>query len=267
MADRVLPGPVDKCATISEAVCIHASKIFDSCRDKDCVEDLRVYPTANSLPYIDSACSIRPRAAEVLYVDVCVEDITFNRGYYTVDVTFFYKVTGETCPGANIVTGLAVFEKRVILYGSDGNTKVFSSGQDISCALRSSLCQPVAQVEVVQPIALNMKLCEMQNCVCGEVCLREFPEPIIALMGDDIVVTEASRRWLVTLGQFSIIRLERDTQLVIPAYNYCIPEKECIGASEEDPCTLFASIPFPLDEFFPPDNSSCDLCGADAAER
>ena len=52
MADRVMPGPVDDAACIREAVCIHTRKIFDSCRDKDCIEDLRVYPTALSLIHI-----------------------------------------------------------------------------------------------------------------------------------------------------------------------------------------------------------------------
>ena len=63
MADRVVPGPVDSSALIREAVCIHTKKIYSSCRDKDCVEDLRVFPTVTSQPYIDSAFSIRPRAA------------------------------------------------------------------------------------------------------------------------------------------------------------------------------------------------------------
>ena len=45
MADRVVPGPVESSACIREAVCINTSKIFDSCRDKDCVDDLRVFPT------------------------------------------------------------------------------------------------------------------------------------------------------------------------------------------------------------------------------
>ena len=35
----------------TEAVCIHTRKIYDSCRDKDCVEDLRVYPTASSVTH------------------------------------------------------------------------------------------------------------------------------------------------------------------------------------------------------------------------
>ncbi len=43
MADRVVPGPVENSASIREAVCVNTRKIFDSCRDKDCVDDL-VYP-------------------------------------------------------------------------------------------------------------------------------------------------------------------------------------------------------------------------------
>ena len=48
MADRVAPGPAQSPASIREAVCVHTRKIFDSCRDKDCVDDLRVYPTESS---------------------------------------------------------------------------------------------------------------------------------------------------------------------------------------------------------------------------
>ena len=55
MADRVVPGPVESSACIREAVCINTSKIFDSCRDKDCVDDLRVFPTVTSQSYIENA--------------------------------------------------------------------------------------------------------------------------------------------------------------------------------------------------------------------
>ena len=77
MADRVVPGPVESSACIREAVCINTSKIFDSCRDKDCVDDLRVFPTVTSQSYIENALSVRAKAAELLYVQVNVEPITF----------------------------------------------------------------------------------------------------------------------------------------------------------------------------------------------
>ena len=56
----------------------------------------------------------------------------------------------------------------------------------------------------------------------------------------------------MTLGQFSLVRLERDTQLLIPAYDYCIPQSECSGGDPEDPCGLFKNVCFPMSEFFPP---------------
>ena len=115
MPDRTAAGSADPTALIREAVSVHTRKIFDSCRDKDCVDDLRVFPTLSSQSYIDSALSLRPRSAELLYIDVSVEPISFNRGYYTVDCTHFYRVTGETFPGGQTLQGLAIFEKRVML--------------------------------------------------------------------------------------------------------------------------------------------------------
>ena len=38
MPENVMPGPVCDLGNVREAVCIHTRKIFDSCRDKDCVE-------------------------------------------------------------------------------------------------------------------------------------------------------------------------------------------------------------------------------------
>jgi len=99
-------------ASCRESVCIHTRKIFDSCKDKDCIEDLRVYPTCGSQLVIDTAFSIRPSAAKLLFADVRVEELNFNRGCYTVDVTYFYKVTGRAFPGDRTVTGLAVFRQK-----------------------------------------------------------------------------------------------------------------------------------------------------------
>ena len=41
-----------------------------------------------------------PQGAELLYVDVSVEPVGFNRGYFTVDCTYFYRVTGGPSPEA-----------------------------------------------------------------------------------------------------------------------------------------------------------------------
>ena len=66
----------------------------------------------------------------LLYVYVDVEPVSFNRGFYTVDMRFFYHVTLQaylSCPAPVTVEGLCVFDKRAILFGSEGNAKIFSS--------------------------------------------------------------------------------------------------------------------------------------------
>ena len=55
-----------------------------------------------------------------------------------------------------------------------------------------------------------------------------------------------------SLGLFSIIMLVRLVQLLFPAFNFCYPNKECIASTNEEPCEIFDTIEFPLDQFFPP---------------
>lgn len=253
MADRVVAGPVEGAASIREAVCINTRKIFDSCRDKDCVDDLRVYPTLTSQSYIENALSIRPRSAELLYTDVSVEPVGYNRGYFTVDCTYFYRITCEAFPSGQLCTGLAVFDKRVMLFGSEGSVKSFSSASAIPLATVGDL--PTAVVNAVDPICLHCKLVDAECFIPTEAEQRRIPDLITSAFPEALVLTDTARRWFVTLGQFSIIRLERDTQLLIPAYDYCMPDKECPGvAGDEDPCMLFSQIRFPVEEFFPPDS-------------
>ena len=250
MPDKAVPGPVGGNASIREAVSINTAKIFDCCRDKDCVDELRVYPTISSQTYIDNAISIRPKSAELLFVNVNVEPVGFNRGYYTVDCTYFYLVTAETFPGGQLCRGLAVFDKRVMLFGSEGSVKTFSSDSEEGVVIADD--QPKAVVSAVDPICLHCMLTDAAEKSGSESII--IPPFILEAMGEDLVTVDNVRRWYVTIGQFSMVRLERETQLLIPAYDYFLPDKECPGTSEDDPCALFGRISFPVDEFFPPDS-------------
>lgn len=155
MPERVMPGPVDDHCGIRESVCIHTRKIYDSCRDKDCVEDLRFYPTMASQEVISRALTVKGGSAELCHVYVDVEPVVFNRGFYTVDMRFFYRVTLQaylSCPRPVEVEGLCVFDKRAILFGSEGNAKIFSSEMragepDRQMMEKSNL--PVAVVDVI----------------------------------------------------------------------------------------------------------------------
>ena len=154
MPEKVMPGPVEDSCGIREAVCIHTRKIFDSCRDKDCIEDLRFYPKLPCVDVINRALSVKGGSAKLLYVYVDVEPVSFHRGFYTVDMRFFYHVTLQaylSCPVPVTVEGLCVFDKRAILFGSEGGAKSFSSDSPSVCSCQdlmgSSL--PTAHVEAI----------------------------------------------------------------------------------------------------------------------
>ena len=260
MPEKVTPGPVADDVSIREAVCIHTKKIFDSCRDKDCIEDLRVYLTRASQEALEHALSVKAGTAQLLCAAIDVESVGFNRGFYTVDVRYFYRITASACVGAARpveLCGLAVFDKRVILFGSEGSAKVFSSANgpiDCQCPCTNL---PTAVVEAVDPIILNMKLVDVCQCNPCQCEIADIPAGICGVFGGELVFGGDTRRLFVSLGQFSIIRLERDTQLLIPAYDYCMPDKECTcSGNDDDPCEIFRHVKFPVDEFFPP-NTTC----------
>ena len=266
MPEKVVPGPVEDACGVREAVCIHTRKIYDSCRDKDCIEDLRFYPKLQYVDVINRALSVKGGTADLLYVYVDVEPVSFNRGFYTVDMRFFYSVTLQaytSCPAPVTVEGLCVFDKRVILFGSEGSAKIFSSkyrsGEpDIPMLRRSNL--PEAVVEAVDPIVLDARIADSgcrRECDCD---LCEVPGFISECFNGELCGGDDSRRIYITLGQFSIVRLERDSQLLVPVYDYCVPQCQCECGSQEDPCGLFRSVAFPMNEFFPPNSveAPCD---------
>jgi len=112
-----------------------------------------------------------------------------------------------------------------------------------------------AATEAVDPLILGMKLMEVCDCRPCECAWAEIPEGVAACFGEPLVTGGDNRRLFVTLGQFSIIRLERDAQILIPMYDYCVQEKDCTcggGAPcVEDPCEQFRKIQFPVNRFFP----------------
>ena len=107
--------------------------------------------------------------------------------------------------------------------------------------------------EAVDPIILNMKLVDVCQCRPCDCSLTEIPQAILDCFGDSLTQGGDVHRLYVTLGQFSIIRLERDVQLLVPTFDYSIPTKECcdnLGCAE-DPCEMFSRIAFPVQQFYP----------------
>lgn len=252
---------------IREAVCISAQKIMDACRDQECYEDIPVYLTKESQCILENATSVQARCAELLYSMVTVTPANYRDGYYTVDILNYYRVIADAVIGVvrpAAIYGLAVTRKCVTLYGGEDGAKQFST-----CG--SSCNQPTAVVEAIDPVALRAKINEKYCDKQSEVRFLEpgLPGAVAGAFDDDLVFGGANRRLTVTLGQFSIIRIQRDTQLLIPSYNYCLPEKKCCdggGCIEESPCEVFARMSFPVRAFFP-EGDADQVCECEKKDR
>lgn len=247
------------CECLPHTMSIHARKITDACRDKDCIEDLRVYLTQSSQSTLDSASSVRVRCADLLFADIDVEPVAFDRHHYCVDVTFYYRILADAVVGTcrpTTLCGMASFSKRAVLCGEDSRAHVFTS-QGNPCAAECPANRPVAVVEVLDPMVLTSKVREGCDCSVGELA-AQIPQQVKGMFDEELCTLSDHRRLYVTLGQFSIIRLERETQIVVEVLDYAIPSKECTetpGCCAEDPCEMFSRIPFPIRQFV---TSDCD---------
>ena len=241
-----------------EAVCVDAGRVYDSCSDKDCLEDLRVFFTERDQMVIDHAVSIRAKKAEVLSTYIDVEALPFNHGYYSCDLTFFFKVTVEVYAGHGsgccLIDGVAVFQKKVILFGSEGNVKVFTSEFCPDHRDRQEMPtrnMPRCTVQVAEPVVLSARLVEKCNCGCRcDCCASSIPVSVCECFGGCFVDNDTEKVVLVTLGIFTIVQLIRNVQMLIPIYDFCMPTKECCP-NTENPCDMFKKMCFPVDVFFP----------------
>jgi len=265
--DQIVPGLIcgEDICKLREAVCVHVEKVYDNCREKDCIEDAVVDFTENVQDLINNAVKVKTKDAEVVAVFADLEPVPFKRGYYTVNVRYQIKVMVEFCykdMNGNLVSscpkvGFVGFEKTVILFGSEGKIKIFKSkdpasnaplyGESCTDACGGSLVEqdnlPNVKVEVAEPLVLNTRIKRVHHHHRhGDDEDNCNPEGIII----------PQRRVVVTLGLFSIIKLVRLVQLLIPAFNFCYPNKECVASTNEEPCEIFDSIEFTLDQFFPP---------------
>ena len=248
-----------------EAVCIDAGRVYDSCCDRDCLEDLRCYFTGEGQCIIEKALNIRAKSAEVFNVYIDVEPVTFNRGYYSCSLNFFFLVEFEVftgdCPKPTTVKGFCSYEKKVILFGSEGNVRVFSNtnpkaGEQNGCSSSTPKCI----VQTVDPIVLSARLCELRNCSDCSCCI---PTCLCDALGGSVNMCQelGTPTVLVTLGLFSIVQLIRNVQMLVPVYDFCIPEKHCQDSTDR-PCDVFSKLEFPTNDFFPRSSSECG-CNTD----
>jgi hypothetical protein len=288
--EQVVAGLIDgeDICKLREAVCVQVEKVYDHCREKDCIEDAVVDFVEDIQGLIDKAIKVKVKEAEVVKVLADIDDVPFRRGFFTVNVRYKIKVRVEFCfrdqfgnvTSSDPKTGFVWFSKTVFLFGSEGQVKIFSSTDPKICGASSdgdgcgfTLEQdnlPIVKVEVAEPLVLNAQI---KRVHCRPVSPRgdkyDFEDE--EDYGEDNVA--AGRRFLpqkrvvVTIGLFSIIKLTRMVQLLIPAFNFCIPNKECISSTDENPCDIFDTIDFPFEQFFPPQIFDFPVEGEEEKDR
>ncbi len=245
-----------------ETICIDTYRVMDSCRDRDCYEDARVYLTEAGQEIIATTTAVRAACASILWSYVGVSPVMFNHGFYCITVRTYVRLTLEACVGigtSQTFYGLVVLEKSVILYGGEGNITSYRSVPGAGYCDYSSQGSygnnlPVAIVESVPPIVLSLCV-RCDNCGCptdcdpnGNLALGDIPASILEAF-DGPLVASGGYTLYASIGIFSVIRIQRPTQVLISAGEYNVPEKECISPKKEDPCCAFRQIPFPTDAF------------------
>ena len=243
-----------------EAVPVKANRIFDSCSDKDCLANLPVTVTGGTLS--ENINIVRSRCASVEHVCVNVEPIQFNRGFYSIDLTFTFslEILGyeKACSAPVTLKGTAYATKNCILYGSESSARTFTSDDTQTNEPEENFITavnlPTASISVLEPIVLETKIGRTPCRDCAKADAKQ----------------NGQREIFVTLGLFSVVELIRPVTILVPALDYTIPAKKCCTESDS-PCEVFDKLRFPEEEFLPasiseavadeekdvPENSNC----------
>jgi hypothetical protein len=244
-----------------DAVPIKVNRVFDSCSDRDCLTNVKITLDKGTLS--PNVTLVKSRCVRVTEICMSVEPVPFNRGFFSVDLTYTFQVElmayERACGRPTLLTGTAYAGKNVILYGGESNSKTFFS-QNNPCSHPAGtdgcvegINLPTAAVQVVEPIALETKIVTKSS----NMEVDEHP----------------TRTVVMTLGLFSVVELFRPVTILVPTYEYTIPTKEC-RADTESPCAIFDKIRFPAEAFLPssvnemrePSSDCVCGCGADEME-
>lgn len=241
--------------TFKEAVCISTKRIYDACRDRQCLDDMVFIPLEGEEAIAEHATAVRLRRAEVLDVFIDAEPVNFENGYYSINLTIYFAVTLDAAMPAAAppeeLNGICIYETKTILFGGEGSAQTFSSmcrRDEESEQKRPGSNLPLVTVQIADPVMLEARIREINE----PLFLRHnVPSSICRRYGRAFSCRTEDRVIEVALGIFMIIQLEREVQLLVPVYDFCLPEKICSGERESNPCDIFSRICFPTEAFAP----------------
>ena len=245
------------CSDRRDLVCIETNRVLDSCRDRDCYENVKVHLTDFGQEIIEHTGNIRVKSAEIGWTYISVDPVQFNRGFYPVNIRFYICMKFEACVGGREqeFDGVAVVEKRVILFGGESSVSTYRSDEKSGCECQKNYGQknlPTAVLEAVDPVILDIDIVRERDCTCQIsccCCADEVPDHVQARLGGSLCRHDGERVLLASVGIFSVVRIVRPCQYLVSATEYCVPDKECLEPDEKNPCSIFRSMQFPTNEF------------------
>ncbi|MDR1689836.1 MAG: hypothetical protein LBS21_14710 [Clostridiales bacterium] len=237
--------------------CIIAPKIYDSCRNQECLSPKDLGPARAAEDMDCEGCGVIYEG-EIIEppenaVSVSVEKLRikkieilekapnpFKNGFWDVDIRFGFEycLTFRDSSGCVNVKAKArsSYSKTVTLFGSSDAETVFSTDLMVGCPKedRTMDSSPFIMVDA-KAVSLSAELkYSRRRRIEGEEFCPPHPNEV-----------------LITIGLFSIIKLFRLVDLSVQSYGFCIPP-ECEELSPINPCEVFEKLDFPMDMFVPP---------------
>ena len=235
--------------------CIIAFKVYDSCRQQDCLDNSLIGPAraAETVcfgeehiregdvidpPSAAAAVTVsRLRVKKIIIVDKRMNEL--REGFWDIDLKYVFEYL-LTFRGANgdvlrSIRANSIYNKSVTLFGSIGAGLAVST--DLlnfhECNSMTLDAEPFVWVEA-KAVALHAQLHYQRLVNCGP---QDFaPEP---------------NSVRITIGLFTIIKLFRIANLTVQSHGFCIPN-ECDEVAPLQPCEFFENLDFPMDVFAPP---------------
>ena len=77
----------EQCA---DTVPVKVNRVFDSCSDRDCFSNVQILMDGGELPA--NVTMVKSRCVRVSDICMNIEPVPFNRGFYSIDLTYTFRV-------------------------------------------------------------------------------------------------------------------------------------------------------------------------------
>ncbi len=252
------------CGNNANEECIIAQKIFDQLRFQKCLSPAIIGPARAARGISNgteafcegdvivppcNAVSVSIKNTSLSKIDIISKKKNpFRSSCWDVEVkyTFLYTLDFRNCESVCIGTieGTNSYNQKVTLFGGatgSSETEV-TVASDLYQCFDETAAGPFVSVEGTG-VGLLAELKYTNSCTCNYPCNCGDTNMNDVSYGAPIAVN-------VTLGLFSIIRMFRTTNLLIPTSGNCIPDEiRCV--SNPDPCDFFDKLEFPMEIFAP----------------